>query len=178
MTTKMALAYAKYCLAIKKGIIDDDTREAISILFSDESIFEKYEIIGVIINTLFKSYKESNKINLAKEECLKLKFGKYIPRKEIFTKILDLLSVDRNEEYETQIRIMKETESDIILGDRNIDPIYKAVYRLMIQRLIVLTKGEENAIISEPDFSSKVINRLDELDKEGIEDSLEFFVWY
>ena len=176
MTSKLAIAYAKYCLAVKKGVIDDDTRNAISLLFSEESLFEKFQIIGVVINTIFNSYKEKDRLDLAKEECLKLKFGLYVPEEKIFSKVLDLLCIHRNDDFDIQIQAMKDVFTIIITGNRNIDPFYKAVLKLMIQRLIVIKKGDEIGINADPEFSSQVISRLEEL--EDVEDYIEFFVWY
>ena len=108
MTSKFAIVYAKYSMAINTDTVDNKLRDEFCKLFNEEPENEKDRLVSLIINMIFDHYKTDDRLDLAKEECLKLDFGKYLPNKTTFGLVLDLLSVHRNDDCETQINAIKD----------------------------------------------------------------------
>ena len=126
---------------------------------------------------IFDHYKIDDRLDLAKEECLKLDFGKYLPNKTTFGLVLDLLSVHRNDDCETQINAIKDVVLFIKERDQYLDYFYKGIFNLMLQRL--LTIDDENrtqGVNLDPDLALEVISGLENLD--DVEYGLELIIWY
>ncbi len=176
MTSKFALIYAKYTMAINSDTVDDKLRDEFSKAFNEEPEIEKNKLIEIIINMIFDHYKKINRLDLAKEECLKLKFEKYLPNPATFGLILDLLSIRMDDGYDVQLDAMRDVIIFIKERDEYLDSLYKGVYQLMLQRLLVLSEDGVSAINFDPDLSSEIISSLEKL--EDVEYFNEFLIWY
>lgn len=177
MKDDFALAYARYSLAINSDSVTDEIRNEFNKCFKEEYEPIKPNIVSLVINMVFTHYAENDRLDLAKEECFKLEFEPYIPNKDLFSRILDFLSIKQEDDNQTQVQLMK----DVVLFTKNnqepcLNYLYRELYRIMLQRLLTMGTADDAGINFDPDFSNKVIGLFEEM--KDVKSDVEFYIWY